>query len=151
MGKPEQPIYRFSLSTRDEHFDDLKTICDWLKGQGDLSEFIRESIRLRADLLRGSTAVLDEQFPFVKRPVETPSPASSGGSDEMLTLLKTIDKKLDRREQQQGGDILDIRQNGFPAFAPAPKGLPAAPVAAVTVAKAASAEEICDNFMAFLQ
>ena len=137
--------YFFRVSALDQHADKLNKIIRDLIAKNIFSRVVRDAIRLYADLNEGHTAVLEELFPFVR--------THYCNENDPDTIRKIIHEELSSAlQEKQGRALPDGRSQGFPLMSPEPKGIPAAPVAVITDAKVASAEEISDNFLnCFLQ
>lgn len=112
-----QKQYKFSLSIHDKHNRQVKKIVDGLlaKGNGALSQSIRDGLRLLNDLRRGNITVLLEMFPDV---LEKFCPPSTTNNDDVLREIEALRNEL--RQQQSrpmnNAEIPDTRNYGIPAM-----------------------------------
>lgn len=120
-----------------------------LKKQRKYQRAIFQGIQLIASLWEGRVDVLLTMFPWVAD-VICQNAAPKGDIDELKERLARMEKLLQQRQIQQG--YIEPPPANYPQSKPAgyTPAIPP-PVAAITTAKAASADEIADNFLAFLQ
>lgn len=122
---------------------------DELKRNRSFSATVRDGIMIVNELRQGRVDLLLRLYPFVKDAIlELFPPPQPPPTDDITDLKRMIQQFM---EQQQGRGIPDTRDLNLPLFKAIGGGLPAAPVAKVVDAKPMSADEIADNFMAFLQ
>jgi hypothetical protein len=128
---------------------------DELKKQRKYQRAIFQGIQLIASLWEGRVDVLLTMFPWVADVICQGAPPKDD-MDELKARLARMENMLQQQQKQQQRPLSDptLPQSppGYPAMKPAGY-VPniAAPVAVVAEAKVATADEICDNFMAFLQ
>ena len=122
-----QKQYKFSLSIHDKHNRQVKKIVDGLlaKGNGALSQSIRDGLRLLNDLRRGNTRVLLELFPDI---IEKLCPTETPPTDDINDLKRLIEQMRQEIRQQQSHpmnntDIPDTRGYGIPAMKQSGKGI----------------------------
>lgn len=148
--KPKQPIaiitgrvvHHFWLNLNKDIENTLDVAVRELKKQRLFAETVRDGLRLILDLRAGSFTVLFELFPNIRDHfVEQPGASPSGGAGQLDEIKAMLEIAL---AEKRDGDKY-VMQSALPAGAIKP--LPAAPVAVVTAAKAASSDEICDNFL----
>jgi len=136
--------------------DDEKVVADTiddLRKQRKYQRAVFQGIQLIASLWEGRVDVLLTMFPWVADTICQNVPPKSDIEDmkAQLARMETLLKQQQSRPIQSD-PTLPQPPPGYPAMKPAGYAPNiAAPVAVVADAKPASAEEICDNFMAFLQ
>lgn len=135
----------FRLARKDDYYEEITEFVESLRKEGRLVKVLKNGLALMWDLMNNKTDVLISLFPWVKD-----SLCDAGGNDDITSLRLEIAALRKDMHQQQGSGIRDTRDIGLPAM----KGLSsaiAAPVATITAAKVASADEIADAFLSFLQ
>lgn len=143
--------FKFNFWLNGDKDDELLVAetVDELKRNRSFSAVVRDGIMIVNELRQGRVDLLLKLYPFVMDAVASLlPPPQPPPSDDLTDLKRMVEQFI---QQQQGRGIPDSRDVGLPLFKAVGGKLPAAPVATVTAAKAASADEIADAFLAFLQ
>lgn len=143
--------YKIQFWLNSEKIDELNvadTVAE-LKQRRSFSAVVRDGIMIVKELKEGKIDLLLSLYPWVKDAILDMFPPPQPPPTDDITDLKRMFQQF--MEQQQGRGIPDTRDLNLPLFKAIGGTLPAAPVAKVVDAKPMSADEIADNFMAFLQ
>ena len=120
-----QKQYKFSLSIRDKHHRTVKKIVDGLleKGNGALSQSIRDGLRLLNDLRRGNVTVLLDMFPDIVDKLCTPTPPNSDDIKELKREIEALRNDMRQQQHSAAYEIPDSRNAGFPAMKQSGSGI----------------------------
>lgn len=137
--------FKFWLYTDLQSEEWLAEVIGLWKSKRQFSEIVKNGLRLMFSLGQGHTDVLFELFPQLETQLTAkyappPTPDNSELQRQIADLKMII--------LQQGN--IQAPPKDYPQ-SKSVGGHVAAPVATLTAAKPATADEICDNFMSFIQ